>query len=185
MAGMEIIRTERRRGDFRTQTGMLSEYGLPIARNKAHTSPPEKHTGLSLGRSPVPKRKETASEDCEAWLTIGHETYQGATGKGAGHAEMHALHKMVEEDDGLDFASRVANVVAQITVAKKKTVFCPSRDVCIQCGYVLQGMSFNVGKGTDWGKTTMGKTEWGVSMNVKALLEAMGVDYATALAFRR
>lgn len=126
------------------------------------------------------------SESCDATLILDGKEFNGATGKGTGHAEMTALNEIINEvsmDLGKSPSKSIAEAAAYIKGAKSRAVFCPSRPVCLKCGTVLKALKFTVdGTHTTWGTATAGSTEWGVSMNVQALLGALGVDYGAVKA---
>lgn len=124
-------------------------------------------------------RKEGRSQSCDAVLKINGQEYPGATGKDCGHAEMHALHCFILANPGnRDTAKQsIAYCAVLLGTDAPKYVFCPSRPCCRKCTQVLKGLGFKLGAGSEWSDTPMGSTEWGVSLNVRALLEACGVDY--------
>lgn len=128
------------------------------------------------------KSKSAKSQSCDAWLTISPHSYAGKTGKDQGHAEMSAL------DCYLSYFQTVDDAVRNFNTAAFKGVFCPSRPVCKQCGYVLRKLGFdtvsNANGDTVWGDKTMGSTEWGCTLKVRSFLAAMGVDYDAAVALR-
>lgn len=129
---------------------------------------------------PVVQAAARRSESCEATLYIGGRRYDGATGRGHGHAEMDALHDFVEAMGGVEEA------VAALGRYKSLKVRCESRPVCSQCGAVLQALGFELySEETEWGDKTMGSTEWAVSMNVKALLAEVGIDVKEILRMRK
>jgi hypothetical protein len=128
-------------------------------------------------------KQEPKSQSCEAWLVIGPHSYEGKTGKDQGHAEMSAL------DCFISYFDTVGAAVTHFRAAQNRGVFCPSRDVCKQCGYVLKGLGFgaisNANGNTVWGSQTMGSTEWGCTLKVRDFLAAMNVDYQAAVGLRQ
>ena len=120
------------------------------------------------------------SQSCEATLRINGETFEGSTGKDRGHAEMDALHKFILSNPG--DRSTFKQAIAYCAVLLKnpetpKSVSCPSRPCCIKCTYVLRTLGFSLAAKTEWSETKMEPTEWGVSMYVRDLLAACGIDY--------
>ncbi|WAK02800.1 hypothetical protein [Methylobacter sp. YRD-M1] len=92
------------------------------------------------------------------------------------YAEKHHIYR---------FKDILPEVACKLIASHPKVVFCPSRPVCIQCGTVLQKLGFTTGTKTVWGTETMGSTEWGVSLNVQALLKECEIDYGAIKRLRR
>lgn len=127
------------------------------------------------------KKSKGLTQDCQATLYLGAVAYEGATGKNKGHAEMTALDAIIRETMDQNLAMTMPQIYVaahgRIVNAASRTVFCPSRPVCLKCGAVLQAMNFNTGANTAWSTDTAGSTEWGVSLHVRALLERFDIDY--------
>ena len=104
-------------------------------------------------------------ESCSACVTIGGKAFQGETGKGCGHAEMHALAQYA------DSAYDKIKGKVDIFEGKDIVVSCPGKPCCLWCSVVL-GI---VGAGPKDAATTkaskrMGSTSWGVSDNLARAL---------------
>jgi len=131
----------------------------------------------------VKAKSKAESQSCQAWLTIGAKTCDGRTGRDQGHAEMSALHGFVTSFDSVDQA------VAFFNQQTNRVVYCPSRPVCKQCGFVLRRLGFACGTNsagtTVWGDKTMGSTEWGCTLKVRDFLKKMGVSYDEAVGLRK
>lgn len=122
--------------------------------------------------------KNDGSESCTATLTIRGRQFDGSTGSN-GHAEMNALDKFMK-----DGGQNAAQKWASLRRARDKTVACPSKDVCLKCRRVLEGLGFTKANGTTFGTKNMGSTEWGTSLKVRELLSAAGLDYEKILALK-
>ncbi|MCW7538091.1 hypothetical protein OOT46_09545 [Aquabacterium sp. A7-Y] len=119
------------------------------------------------------------SESCDAILTINAVEYEGETGHGHGHAEMDALHNFIEaQESEVNTTTKLCILAAKqiLETTPIKVVLCPSRPVCLKCSSILRQLGFALGPKTDWGTKTAGKTEWGVSQNVAALLKECGIN---------
>lgn len=122
------------------------------------------------------------SQSCAVSLTIGRRTIYGRTGRNHGHAEMDALHEFILKFGGEDV--RAATAIARAARAMKQTgiklVYCPSRDCCLKCSYILKALGFQAGRSSNFSGTRMGSTEWGASNYVRDFLKAMNVSYRDA-----
>ena len=123
-----------------------------------------------------------SKQSCDATLTIGAVTKEGVTGR-TGHAEMDALNNFIIEDpwDRKTIKLATATLVEKLLDGETtKTVFCPSRACCKKCSAVLQALGFEAGASSSFSDTYNSDrmTEWGVTLNVKAVLKACNVDYA-------
>jgi len=102
------------------------------------------------------------------------KSFNGKTGSDLGHAEMAALHKMIqwvkaERDVG---STTAVDIAARIIKDKRfsRVVFCPEKPVCPSCTLVLKGLGFTLGSGTTWGTKRSAGPPWGVSADVHLLL---------------
>ncbi|HEV2962236.1 MAG TPA: hypothetical protein VG649_10460 [Candidatus Angelobacter sp.] len=116
------------------------------------------------------KTKPKSSQSTAVKLRIGDWWYHGLTGKGCGHAEMHALHIYIQEQGG------VARAIKNFEKATVRTVECLAKPVCSRCSQVLKALEFTLHGTTQWSAKSMGSTQWGASMNVKAFLKAFELN---------
>jgi len=128
--------------------------------------------GIRAGLSPLAAtiQRAKSSESTSVRLKIKDTWYEGATGKGHGPGEMGALHEYIDGQGGADSA------VAHFRRARGLLVECTEKPVCVRCTLVLKTLGFACSDGTKWGSDSMGSTEWGASMNVKAFLKEYGLD---------
>ena len=122
----------------------------------------------------APKKKK--SESCDAELAVDGIRYYGKTGTGQGHAEMDALNNMIKAMIADYDKLRIEAAAKTLLGAKKKTVFCPSRACCKKCSAVLHKLGFKAGKDSSFSDESMGKTQWYVGMNVRALFALTDID---------
>jgi len=135
---------------------------------KAVPASPRIRAGVSPRAAAIQRAK--SSESTSVRLKIKDTWYEGATGKGHGHAEMDALHEYIDAQGGVD------NAVAHFKRARGLVVECTEKPVCVRCTQVLKTLGFACSEDTKWGSDSMGSTEWGASMNVKAFLAKYGLD---------
>lgn len=114
-----------------------------------------------------------SAESTQVTLDIDGTSYEGSTGVDCGHAEMHALDCYIDSRHEGD----VDAAAARLKQSRRKVVNCSEKPVCIKCAEVLQKLGFTTGAGTEFGKKTMGGTEWGCTNNVRQLLAKCGIDY--------
>jgi hypothetical protein len=110
------------------------------------------------------------AESCEVNLfyavkpvTTGYFVIKGSTGKGYGHAEMHALHQLLVEIGVAAFDNYDVRID------------CTKKPCCARCSVVLGFLGVKVANGaTKKSNKCMGSTQWGVSMKVRELIKAKG-----------
>ncbi len=116
------------------------------------------------------KKKKKTSESTAVRLKIGDDWYAGRTGRGHGHAEMDALHNFIEDQGGVEDA------IVAFNATSSRKVECLAKPVCKRCRTILEGLEFTLSGTTKWGTKSMGSTQWGASMNVKAFLAHFGFN---------
>jgi hypothetical protein len=119
----------------------------------------------------------TDTQSCDATLTIFSVPYYGATGTAKGHAEMAALDNFIEGVVAATATQQISSALDKLKRARSKTVYCPSKPCCIKCSAVLQKLGFTCAVDSSFSDQKMEPTEWGVTMRVRALIEAAGMDY--------
>lgn len=125
---------------------------------------------LVLPGAPKIIQRSRSAESTAIRLKIQDKWYDGSTGRGHGHAEMDALHNYIEAMGGVDAAIR------SFDRARTRTVECEEKPVCKRCTTVLETLKFKCSSNTVFSEESMGSTQWGASMNVKAFLSNYGLD---------
>ncbi|MDH5179605.1 MAG: hypothetical protein OEZ39_17100 [Gammaproteobacteria bacterium] len=131
------------------------------------------YKSIDLGK----KIKNDSSTKCQVGMILYHKDKQiyapkGKTGSGMGHAEMSALHNMIEYCESLDISQEqfAKNIVSGDF---KIEVGCEEKSCCVQCSVVLghfNAVAFDFDT-VKCKKTMLGGGAWGMSQKVKAVLK--------------
>ena len=118
------------------------------------------------------------SESCRATLTFkdGDQTmtFAGRTQNQHGHAEMDALHDVIEHY--VDDRKRLGRIKDSMDNWTEKLVSCPDKPVCRGCTHVLKSLGFTCkDDGTVFSDNA--SKNWGVSLTVRAFLNECAIDW--------
>lgn len=111
-------------------------------------------------------------ESCVATIydrTRPKATYPGATGKGAGHAEMHGLLQLLQA------CEKGGRSLEDLLLNEEVEVLCVDKPCCARCSVILGLLGVKARKGTTKTKFTMGSTSYSIADELKQfIMETFG-----------